>query len=93
MIIQRRLRQWFWWQHPGLKDICDSLFKYLRDEGVVEIGDGPLTTIGFDDPRCKGIEQVARILVEQLLPPLLPPSLARNVDVQILTAALLLEDW
>lgn len=34
LILQRKLRQWFWWQHPGLKELCDALRKYLLAESL-----------------------------------------------------------
>jgi hypothetical protein len=32
--MQRKLRHWFWWQHPLLKELCDLLARYIVAEGM-----------------------------------------------------------
>lgn len=35
--IQRKLRQWLWWQHPTLKELLDVLVKHLQERPSEEI--------------------------------------------------------
>lgn len=35
-LLQRKLRQWFWWQHPGLRELSDAIIRYLQAE-LVEV--------------------------------------------------------
>lgn len=37
--IQKKLRQWFWWQHPELRDLCQGILKYLQAADHLEVGE------------------------------------------------------
>lgn len=79
--VQRRLRAWFWWQHPALRPLVEALVRYVREEGL---GRAPLEVVR--------VLVGARGEPPGPLRALAPPSLAADPRMLVLALCLVLED-